>query len=400
MTGEAAGPGYLDHAATAPVRPEVLAAMWPLLTARFGNPASTHDVGRAAAAVLEGARASIARSIGDRPSEVILTSGGTEADNAAVKGIALASPRGRHIVTAATEHEAVLASCDYLARFHGFTVTFAAVDSAGVVTPEALAAVLRPDTTLVTVAHANNEIGTVQDIPALADVAHSVGALMHTDAVQSAPWLAVGLRALRVDALSVAGHKLGTPPGIGALVLRNSVPFEPLMHGGGHQHGKRSGTEDPAGAVALATALGLAVEERAARSAAASAARDALIATVLERVPGASVTGAREARLPGHASFCFAPVRYSDGRTLPSPNGETVLLELQEAGIIASAGSACAAGSTETSHVLRAIGIPEAAARTALRLTFDASLTVELAAAVGEAVATAVEAVRGGPRAE
>ncbi|WP_245631630.1 cysteine desulfurase family protein [Curtobacterium ammoniigenes] len=385
---------YLDVAASAPIRPEVLAAMWPYLTVHVGNPASTHDRGRELAQTIAHARTQIGRSLGARANEVIVTAGGTESDNAAIKGIALARPRGRHIVTAATEHEAVLASCDYLARLHGFAVSFVPTDRHGVVTPEALREVVRADTTLVTIAHANNEIGTVQDIAALAKVAHEVGARIHTDAVQSAPWLPVDLRELGVDALSISGHKVGAPTGVGALLLRNGVPFEPLMHGGGHQQGRRSGTEDTAGTVALATALALNAADREQRSAAAASARDALIDIVLRRVPGALLTGSRTARLPGHASFCIASTTLPDGRTAPAPNGETVLIELEQRGVIASAGSACAAGSSDVSHVLRAIGLGDDLARTSLRFSFGAEITRESAAGVGEAIAETVALVR------
>ncbi|WP_263091312.1 cysteine desulfurase family protein [Curtobacterium sp. RIT-PI-V] len=376
---------YLDRAATTPVRREVLEAMWPYLTGVFGNPSSTHGVGDAAARGLAAARATVAGVLGCRPAEVVFTTGGTEGANTAIKGIALAAPRGRHVVTSAIEHEAVLESCAYLARFHGFDVTVLPVASDGLVDPSVLRAALRPDTTLVSIAHADNEIGTVQDVPALAAEAHAVGARFHTDAVQSAPWLPVGLDVLGVDALSLSGHKLGAPKGTGVLAVRSGVPVEPLLHGGGQERGRRSGTEDVAGAVAVATALGLAAAGGAAASAAAAATtvRDAVLDGVLAAVPGAFVTGSREHRLPGHASFCF-----------PGVNGETVLLELEQRDVVSSSGSACAAGSTEASHVLTALGIPDEVARTALRLTFDGSLGVEDVPVVVGAVADAVATVR------
>ncbi|OIH93103.1 MULTISPECIES: cysteine desulfurase family protein [unclassified Curtobacterium] len=376
---------YLDRAATTPVRCEVLEAMWPWLTGAFGNPSSTHGVGDQAARGLADARATVARVLGCRPAEVVFTTGGTEGANTAVKGIALAAPRGRHVVTSAIEHEAVLESCAYLARFHGFQVTVLPVGSDGRVDPQVLRAALRPDTTLVSIAHADNEIGTVQDVPALAAVAHGVGARFHTDAVQSAPWLPVGPDALGVDAVSLSGHKLGAPKGTGVLAVRSGVPLEPLLHGGGQERGRRSGTEDVAGAVAVATALGLRSSGGAAGAAsvAATSARDAVLDGVLAAVPGAFVTGSRTHRLPGHASFCF-----------PGVNGETVLLELEQRDVVSSSGSACAAGSTEASHVLTALGIPEDVARTALRLTFDETLMAADVPLVVGAVADAVAAVR------
>ncbi|MBT1677646.1 cysteine desulfurase family protein [Curtobacterium aurantiacum] len=372
---------YLDRAATTPVRREVLEAMWPYLTGVFGNPSSTHGVGDEAARGLTAARAAVAGVLGCRPAEVVFTTGGTEGANTAIKGIALAAPRGRHVVTSAIEHEAVLESCAYLARFHDFDVTVLPVGPDGRVDPAVLRAALRPDTTLVSIAHADNEIGTVQDVPALAEVAHEVGARFHTDAVQSAPWLPIGLDVLGVDALSLSGHKLGAPKGTGVLAVRSGVPLEPLLHGGGQERGRRSGTEDVAGAVAVATALGSA--SAAAASDAATTVRDAVLDGVLAAVPGAFVTGSREHRLPGHASFCF-----------PGVNGETVLLELEQRDVVSSSGSACAAGSTEASHVLTALGIPEDVARTALRLTFDASLTADDVPLVVAAVAQAVATVR------
>jgi len=374
---------YLDRAATTPVRREVLEAMWPYLTGVFGNPSSTHGVGDEAARGLTAARAAVAGVLGCRPAEVVFTTGGTEGANTAIKGIALAAPRGRHVVTSAIEHEAVLESCAYLARFHDFDVTVLPVGSDGRVDPAALRAALRADTTLVSIAHADNEIGTVQDVPALAAVAHEVGARFHTDAVQSAPWLPIGLGALGVDALSLSGHKLGAPKGTGVLAVRSGVPLEPLLHGGGQERGRRSGTEDVAGAVAVATALGLAAETVWSGEGTATTVRDAVLDGVLDAVPGAFVTGSREHRLPGHASFCF-----------PGVNGETVLLELEQRDVVSSSGSACAAGSTEASHVLTALGIPEDVARTALRLTFDAALTSDDVPVVVGAVADAVATVR------
>jgi len=374
---------YLDRAATTPVRREVLEAMWPYLTGTFGNPSSTHGIGDAAARGLAAARTVVAGALGCRPGEVVFTGGGTEGANTAVKGIALATPRGRHVVTSAIEHEAVLESCRYLERFHGFEVTVLPVESDGTVAPDTLRAALRPDTTLVSIAHADNEIGTVQDVAGLAAIAREVGARFHTDAVQSAPWLPVGLDVLGVDAVSVSGHKLGATKGTGALAVRAGVQLEPLVHGGGQERGRRSGTEDVAGAVGLAAAWGSVLAERDAAAAHATTVRDLVVAGVLDRVPDARLTGSAEHRLPGHASFCF-----------PGVHGETVLLELERRDVVSSSGSACAAGSTEASHVLTALGLPDDLARSAVRLTFDATLTTADATAVVEAVVAAVSAVR------
>lgn len=376
---------YLDHAASAPVRPEALAAMWPWLSGEFGNPSSHHRAGEAAAAALEASRSTIAGVLGCRASEVLFTAGGTESANLAVKGIALGRPRGRHIVSTPLEHEAVLESLDYLRRLHGFTIDFLHPDAAGLVDPDELVALLRPDSTLASVHYANNEIGTVQPIAELAAVAAAARVPLHTDAVQAAGWLPLDTRTLGVDALGISGHKVGAPKGIGALFVRGRLPLEPLLHGGGQERGRRSGTENVAGAVALATALGLAEAERLAGAAEHSAAaRDEFIAAVLDAVPAASLTGHPSRRLPGCASFVFA-----------GTSGEAVLLELERRGVICSSGSACAAGSDEPSPVLTAIGLPAELAQTAVRFTFSTATSAEQLRAASAAVVDAVAAVAG-----
>lgn len=372
---------YLDNAATTPVRPEVVEAMAPYLTRWFGNPASHHEVGEAAATALDSARARVAAVLGMRPGDIVFTSGGTESNNTAIKGLVLgALPRGRrHLITTAIEHESVLASADYLARLHGIEVTVLPVDATGTLAPEALAAALRDDTALVTVGYANNEIGTVQDAAALAAVAKERGVPLHLDAVQAAGWLPFA--GLGADALTIAGHKIGAPKGTGILAVRGRLPLEPLLHGGGHERGRRSGTPDVAGAVAIATALALAEAERADDARRVAALRDDFVAAVLHAVPGARLTGHPTRRLPGTASFVF-----------PGVNGETVLLELERRGVVSSSGSACAAGSDEASHVLLALGIAADEARTAVRFTLPHGLTENLDA-VAIAVAEAVSAV-------
>ena len=375
---------YLDAAATSPVRREVLEAMWPYLTGDFGNPSSHHSVGESAAHALADARGTVASWLGCRASEVTFTSGGTEADNLAVKGIALANPRGRHLVTTRIEHEAVLESVDYLVRLHGFEVTFVPVGRDGMVAPADFAAALRPDTTLASVMLANNEVGTVQPIVALAGLAHEHGIPLHTDAVQAAGWLPLDVAAMGVDALSVSGHKLGAPKGVGALFVRGRIPLEPVIHGGGQERGRRSGTENVAGAVGLATAARLASDGMDARARAAAEARDAFVAAVLTEAPGAALTGHPSSRLPGTASFVF-----------PGTNGEAVLLELERRGVVSSSGSACAAGSEDASHVLLALGYAEDVARTAVRFSWGPEVSAAQLAAVAPAVGEAVRVVRG-----
>lgn len=378
---------YLDNAATTPVRPEVLEAMMPYLTRRFGNPSSHHTVGEDAAHALADARARVARILGLRAGDVIFTSGGTEANNLAVKGIALGRAQlsgARHVVTTPIEHESILESARYLERLHGFEVTLAEVDGRGRLDPDAAASALRDDTALLTIGYANNEVGTVQDVAAIAAVARERRVPVHVDAVQAAGWLPLSAADLGVDAISLAGHKLGAPKGTGVLGVRGRVPLEPLLHGGGQERGRRSGTEDVAGAVGLATALELAEAGRAEASARVAALRDRFVARVLATVPSAALTGDPVHRLPGTASFTFA-----------GTSGEAVLLELERRGIVSSSGSACAAGSDEPSHVLVAMGIDAEIAQTAVRFTFPASLDRPLDA-VAAAVAASVAAVRSG----
>lgn len=378
---------YLDNAATTPVRPEVIEAMSPYLTRWFGNPSSHHTVGEAAADALSGARARVARILGLRAGDVVFTSGGTEANNLAVKGIALAAlqHRGaRHVVTSPIEHESVLESVAYLARFHGIDVTYVDVDAHGRVAPESLDAAIRDDTALVSIGYANNEVGTVQDAAALASVARAHGVPLHLDGVQAAGWLPLSAGDLGYDAISLAGHKLGAPKGTGVLGIRGRVPLEPLLHGGGQERGRRSGTEDVAGAVGFATALELADAERAEASARVTAIRDAFIAKILSDIPSAALTGDPVHRLPGTASFTFA-----------GTSGEAVLLELERRGVVSSSGSACAAGSDEPSHVLVAMGVRAEVAQTAVRFTFPHALREPLDA-VADAVAASVAAVQSG----
>ena len=370
---------YLDAAATTPVRREALEAMWPYLTGSFGNPSSHHSLGEQAARALRSARERVAARLGCRPGEIIFTSGGTEADNLAIKGIALASPRGRHIVTTAIEHEAVLASCDFLKRQHGFEITFVPVDREGLVRADDLAASLRPDTTLCTVMLANNEVGTVQPVAELAAIAHERGVPFHTDAVQACGSLPLHVDELGVDAMSLSGHKLGAPKGVGALFVRRRITLEPVLHGGGQERGRRSGTENVAGAVAFATALELAERELSEKTPRRIALRDELICGVLAVAPGALLTGHASMRLPNNASFCF-----------PGTSGEAVLLQLEEHGVICSSGSACAAGSDEPSHVLMAMGYPREVAQTAVRFTLTGDTTQDQ---VNEAIGHVRDAV-------
>ncbi len=374
---------YLDAAATTQTKREVLEAMWPYLTGEFGNASSHHTLGESAARALGDARQTVAAVLGCRASEVTFTSGGTEADNLAVKGIALASPRGRHVITTAIEHEAVLESCEYLRRRHGFEITYLPVDGFGRVSVEQVRTSITPETTLCSVMLANNEVGTIEPIHEIALVAGSSKVPVHTDAVQAAGVLDLKVRALGVDALTISGHKLGAPKGVGALYVRGRVPVEPLVHGGGQERGRRSGTENVAAAVGLARALQLAESSRSWRVGRLSGLRDALIEGVLGTVPSARLTGDPTHRLPGSASFCF-----------PGTSGEAVLLQLEQRGIVCSSGSACAAGSDRPSHVLVAMGIAPEIAQTAVRFTLGDGTTAEQIEEVVRAVRDASKAVR------
>ena len=355
---------YLDEAATTPLKREVLAAMGPYLGPEFGNPSSHHEPGFHARTALEDARAAVAGVLGCRPSEITFTSGGTESDNLALKGIALGQPRGQHIVVSAIEHPAVLESAAWLNRL-GFQVTTLDVDRDGLVSPGSLAEALRDDTTLVSIQYANNEVGTIQSIADLSAVAATKGVPFHSDAVQAAGWLDLDVAGLGVQAMSISGHKLGAPKGVGVLYANRWVELEPLIHGGGQEAGRRSGTENVASAVGMAKALELAgtggpVDDIAVR-------RDSFIKRVESL--GGELTGHRTQRLPGNASFVFPP---SDRH---SRSGESLLLDLERRGVVCSSGSACAAGSDEPSHVLTAMGYDREVAQTAVRFTFGRDTT-------------------------
>jgi cysteine desulfurase len=353
---------YLDEAATTPLKRDVLAAMGPFLGPEFGNPSSHHEPGFHAKEALEAARSTVADVFGARASEITFTSGGTESDNLALKGIALGQPRGQHVIVSAVEHPAVLESADWLGRI-GFEVTTLGVDRDGLVSVSDLEDALRDDTTLVSIQYANNEVGTVQPIAELAEAAFRRGVPFHTDAVQAAGWLDLDVEELGVQALSISGHKLGAPKGVGVLYAHRRLTLEPLIHGGGQEAGRRSGTENVASAVGMAKALDLAGSD----GSDVARLRDEFV-TRVESL-GGQLTGHRTQRLPGNASFVFPP---TDQR---SRSGESILLDLERRGVICSSGSACAAGSDEPSHVLTAMGYPAEVAQTAVRFTFGHDVT-------------------------
>lgn len=373
---------YLDYAATTPTDPRVLDAMRPYFTEVFGNASSVHAFGQEARAAVDRARRVLAQALGCQPSEVVFTSGATEADNWALVGVALANEdRGRHLVVSSVEHRAVLEPARWLAQ-RGWEVTFVPVDRYGRVDPDDVRRVLRDDTVLVSVMHANNEVGTLQPVAEVARVARERGILVHTDATQSFGALPVRVDELGVDLLSASAHKRYGPKGVGLLYVRKGTRIEPLLRGGSHERGRRAGTENVPGIVGFARAIELALAEREAEQARLAALRDRLVRALLD-MEGARLNGHPTERLPNNAHFCFEGV-----------DSESLLLALDLRGVAASSGSACTAGSLEPSHVLRAMGLPEELAAGALRLTVGRWTTEAEVDAAGEQVREAVAELR------
>ncbi len=370
---------YLDHAATTPLRPEVRAAMEPFLAADgegYGNPSSLHAEGQRARRALDTARDTLAQALGCRFSEVTFTSGGTESDNAALVGVLLANRgRGDHLITTAIEHEAVGATARFLQTL-GFRVTVVPVDEWGRVSPQSVADAMTDQTVLVSVIHASNEVGTVQPLREIADVVHACGAWLHTDAVQTFGQLPVRVDALGVDLLTVSAHKIYGPKGAGALFVREGIPMTPLLHGGGQERERRSGTENVAAIVGFGEAVRRMLPEREAEAVRLAALRDTLWADLQRRIPRAVLNGHPSERLPNNLNVSF-----------PGLDAETLLLSLDRAGVSASSGSACASGSIEPSHVLTAMGLPDARVNSALRLTLGRGTTQEEARQAGEVLA-------------
>lgn len=350
---------YLDHAATTPMMDEVIDAMLPYQQRNFGNPSSVYSAGREAKKGLEEAREKVAAAIGAQPSEVIFTAGGTEADNLALKGaVAKADPRRRHLIVSSIEHHAVLHSAEWLER-QGCRVTFLPVDANGLVGLDALRSSLSPETVLVSIMLANNEVGTIQPLPEIVDIVkeHS-RALVHTDAVQGLGKIPVDVDALGVDMAAFAAHKLGGPKGVGALYLRRKTPIAPQLHGGGQERELRSGTPNVAGIVGFGVAAEISAAEVADQGVRLGEIRDRLQAAILEAIPDVTVNAGGAPRVPGTLSVCIRGVE-----------GESLLLMLDSKGVAASSGSACASGSLEPSHVLMAMGIAPELAHGSLRLS-------------------------------
>ncbi len=357
---------YLDHAATTPVDPRVVEAMLPYFTEKFGNPSSIYSVAREGRRALDHARETVAQLFGAQPREIIFTSCGSESDNTALKGVAEANQeRGNHIITTAIEHEAILETCRYLEK-RGFRVTYLPVDEYGTVDLAALEKAICPETILVSVMMANNEVGTIQPLQQIAEIIKGRGIYFHTDAVQAAGALDINVDQLGVDLLSISGHKFYAPKGVGALYIRQGTKLMPQMLGGGQEKNRRAGTENVAQIVGMATALELDYREQPQANAHIRKLRDKLRDGILDTIPDVLPTGHPTNRLPNNASFVFKHVE-----------GETILLSLDLNGVGASTGSACTSASSEPSHVLTAMGLSSSLAHGAIRMTLGKGNTEE-----------------------
>lgn len=357
---------YFDYAATSPVRNEVFEEIKPYFSSFFGNPSSIYQLGQEAKQAIETARQTVARVLGGRTDEIFFTSCGSESDNWALRGVAEAlQQKGNHIITTKIEHHAVLHTAQYLER-HGFTVTYLDVDQDGLISLEELEKAITPKTILISVMAANNEIGTLQPLKEIGAIAKRHGVLFHTDAVQAVGHVPLDVEEMQIDLLSLSGHKLGAPKGIGALYIRKGTPIHPFLLGGGQEKKQRAGTENVASIVGLAKAMALAAEEMEEETARLTALREKLINGLLEKIPHSQVNGHRTKRLPGNCNLSFAFVE-----------GESILMLLDAAGIAASSGSACTSGSLDPSHVLLALGLSHELAHGSVRFTLGLGTTEE-----------------------
>ncbi len=357
---------YMDHAATTPTHPDVVQAMLPYFTEYFGNPSSIYEDGIEVRQAIEAARESLARGLGANPREIVFTSGGTEADNHALKGVLYRSgEKKNHVITTAIEHHAVLESCHYLEK-QGYEVTILPVDGQGLVDPDAVRKAITPRTAIVSVMHANNEIGTIEPIREISLITREAGVYLHTDAVQSAGILEMNVDDLGVDLLSASAHKLYGPKGIGCLYVRKGTKLHSFIHGGAQESKRRAGTENIPGIIGFGKAMELAVEERAERTAHLLPLRDKLIRGIRESIPDAYLNGHPTLRLPNNAHFRFKYIE-----------GESICLNLDFLGVDTSTGSACSSESLEPSHVLLALGLPVEESHGSMRFTLGRDNTEE-----------------------
>ena len=374
---------YMDHASATPVRKEVIEAMLPYFDQHFGNPSTVYDMGSKIKQVMEEQRTKVAKLIGAKAEEIIFTSSGAEANNLAIKGAALArQKKGKHIIVSAIEHHSVLNSARFLERMD-FEVTYLQVDENGLVDPNRLSAAIRPETILVSIMHANNEIGTIEPIPELSAICRERGVIFHTDAVATVGNMPVDVNDLNVDLLSLSGPSLAAPKGVGALYFRDNLRLMPLIHSGIQESGRRGGTENVPAIVALGKASELAAKELPDKVNHVQGLRDLLVAGVPERIEQVKYTGHPKERLPGHASFCIEAIE-----------GEALIFMLNQSGIYANTGSACASKALKTSPVLVAIGIPPALAQGSVVFTLSSSNTVEEIEYVLEKLPVAVDKLR------
>ena len=372
---------YLDHNASTPVHPEVLAAMLPYFGEVYGNPSSVHAFGRAAHDAVDDARATIARFLRARPEEIVFTSGGTESDNFGVKGLALARGRG-HVITSRIEHHAVLRTCEAL-EAQGFDVTYLPVDDQGRLDPDDVKRALRPDTLAISVMHANSEVGTIQPVAEIGAIAREHGVPLHVDAVQTVGKVPIDVDAMGVDVLSFTGHKFYGPKGAGGLYIRRGTKMVAVQHGGEHERRRRAGTENVPGIVGLAAAIDIRSREMGAEAERLSALRDRLWEGIHSRIPESRLNGAKVAKLPGTANIVFRRVE-----------SESIVLGLDLKGVAVSAGSACSSGNVEPSYVLVAMGIPVDWAMGAVRFSLGRSTTAEDVDDVVEAIEPIVAKLR------
>lgn len=372
---------YLDHAATTPLHPEVVAVVYDVMQKCYGNPSTPYTIGREAKELLENARKQVAGLICARPEEIIFTSGGTESDFLALWGVVCSHKgRGSHIITSSIEHHAVLNNSASLAKQLDCTVTYLPVGSDGLIDPDDVKRAIKSDTALISIMHANNEIGTIEPVTEIASIAQEEGVPFHVDAVQSVGHIPVDVNELGVDLLSLSGHKFYGPKGVGALYVRQGTPFTSLLQGGGQEKGYRSGTENIPGIVGLGQAAVIAQRDMDKEKQRLEKMRDALIKGIEEQIPGARLNGHRTKRLPHNVNFAF-----------PNIEGESLLLGLDLQGIAISSGSACSTGSEEPSHVLRALGLPDQYLSGAVRLSLGRSNTEEDIPTVIEALANLVQ---------
>jgi cysteine desulfurase len=349
---------YLDHAATTPVKPAVLEGMRPYYTEHYGNPSSLYSIARESKKALGISRAQVAKAIGATPDEIHFTSGGSESDNWAIKGVAFANrKKGNHIITSAIEHHAVLHTCQYLEK-EGFSVTYLPVDSCGLVDPQELEKAIMDKTILISIMYANNEIGTIEPVAELGAIAKKHKIYFHTDAVQAIGNVPIDVKAQNIDLLSLSAHKFYGPKGCGVLYIRKGVKIDNLIHGGGQENRRRAGTENIAGIVGLGIAIEQVTADIGGHNARIAALRDRLLKGILDTIPYARLNGHPEKRLPGNLNVSFEFIE-----------GESMLLWLDDEGICGSTGSACTSGSLEPSHVMLAIGLPPEVAHGSLRLT-------------------------------